>query len=48
MMEETEANINFAQIVNYHILNFLMNYFLSIAFQIKKCLFGKVINNLFC
>ena len=47
MMEETEANINFAQIVNYHILSFLMNYFLSIAFQIKKFLFGKVINNLF-
>ena len=45
-MKETEVNTNFAQIVNYHILSFLMNYFLPIAFQIKKFLFGIVINNL--
>ena len=47
MMKETEVNTNFAQIVNYHILSFLMNYFLPIAFQIKKFLFGRVINNYF-
>ena len=28
MMEETEVNTNFAQIVNYHIPKFVVNYIL--------------------
>ena len=35
-MEETEANINFALIVNYHIPNFLMNYIPFNCFSNKE------------